>query len=102
MKHFKLALTDYLEAIVVSAQHRDDHTILQSVDEYFLFRRGDVCARPMFFPYQLNLNLPDDALFHPAIIEMEYLIADMSIIDNVSLRTHLSVVHARETYSVRI
>ena len=102
VKYFKFALTDYLEALVVSAQHRDDRTLIQSVKEYFLFRRKDVAARPVFFPLQLHLNIPDEALFHPTIAEMEDLIADLCTIDNVSLRILLFLVHTKQTCCVRI
>ena len=102
VKHFKLNLTNYLEAIVVQAQHRDDHTLFQSVEEYILYRREDVGQRIVFFPFQLPLNLPDEALFHPVIVEMEYLTALMVSIDNVSLRLLLFLVDVKRIRSVRI
>jgi len=95
VKHFRLTFTDYLEAVVVQAQHRDDHTLFQTVEEYVLCRREDIAIRPLFFPCQLHLNIPDEALFHPVITKMEYLIALIVSIDNVSL----FLVHAREIMS---
>ena len=84
--HSKLGFTNYLQALVVSAQHRDDDILLQSVEEYILFRR-DVGIHPTIFPYLFHLNIPDEALFHPVVIEMEYVIGDLAALDNVSLRT---------------
>ena len=76
---------NYLESLVVTAQHREDQTLLQSVEEYILCRRQDVGIRVTLLPLQLHLDIPDEALFHPVIVEMEYLLGDMEVIDNVSL-----------------
>ena len=86
MKHFKLSFTNYLQALVVSAQHQVYDILLQSVEEYILFRR-DVGIHPTIFPYLFHLNIPDEALFHPIVIEMEYGIDDLAALDNVSLQT---------------
>ena len=34
-------------------------------------------------PGELHLSIPDEAFYHPVIKELEYLIADLIILDNV-------------------
>ena len=85
VKHFKFTLSNYLESLVVQAHHRDDHTLFQSIEDCILYRREDVAARPLFFPFQLHLNIPDEVLLHPVAVELEYLTAIMLSIDNVSI-----------------
>ena len=87
VKHFKLAFTDYVESIVVQAQQRDDHIVLQNIEEFERCRREDIAVRPCFFPCQSHLNIPDEALFHPVVTELENLSAFMVSLDNVSLKT---------------
>ena len=57
-----------------------------------LFRRGDVGIHPTIFPCLFHLDIPDEALFHPIVVEMEFIIGDLAALDNVSLQTHLFLV----------
>jgi Delta6-protoilludene synthase len=81
-KHFVEAWTDYMESVVIQARDRDDNKH-RTVDEYLANRRQNIGARPSYVPGELHLNLPDEAFYHPIIKEMEYLIADLIILDNV-------------------
>ena len=81
------AYIDFLEASVIQTEHRDDDILFRSIGEYIHLRRDNFGARPAFFPCQMHLNIPDEALYHPTIIELEYLTCDMIVIDNVSLQS---------------
>jgi len=87
VKHFIPAYADYLESNVVQAKHRDDDVLFQSVGDYLHLQRENIGARPAFFPCQMHLNIPDEALYHPIVVELKYLTCDMIAIDNVSLHS---------------
>lgn len=81
-KHFVEAFTDYLNSVIVQASDRDSDKI-RTVDEYFQTRRENIGARPSYVPGELHLSIPDYAFYHPVMKELEYLIADLIILDNV-------------------
>jgi Delta6-protoilludene synthase len=55
-----------------------------TIEEYMRTRRENIGARPSFVLGELHLSIPDYAFRHPVIKELEYLIADLIILDNVS------------------
>jgi hypothetical protein len=71
---------------VKQAEDRDNRKIL-SIDEYLATRRQNIGIRPSFVPGELHLTLPDAAFYHPVVKELEYLVADLIIIDNVRSAT---------------
>ena len=80
------AMTNYLESNVDHALHRDDNILFERIEDYFRYRRENIGAKPAFFPCQMHLNIPDEALFHPIVAELENLTCEMIAIDNVSLK----------------
>ncbi|RPD67494.1 terpenoid synthase [Lentinus tigrinus ALCF2SS1-7] len=80
-KHFVEAFTDYLNSVIVQAEDRDNDTI-RTIDSYLETRRQNIGARPSYVPGELHLSIPDEAFYHPVIKELEYLCADLIILDN--------------------
>ena len=68
------------------ARTRDNNFLFENIEDYLRHRRENVGAKPAFFPYQMHLNIPDEALYHPVIKELEDLASEMVSLDNVSLR----------------
>ena len=81
-KHFVEAFTDYLNSVITQAEDRDNDTH-RTIDTYLQTRRENIGARPSYVPGELHLSIPDEAFYHPVIKELEYLIADLIILDNV-------------------
>lgn len=81
-KHFIQAFTDYLNSVVEQAADRDNDTI-RTFESYMKTRRENIGARPSYVPAELGLNIPDEAFYHPVVVELSYYIADLIIIDNV-------------------
>lgn len=81
-KHFVESFTDYLNAVIVQADDRDNDTI-HTIDSYFETRRENVGTRPSYVPGELHLSIPDEAFYHPVIKELEHLTTDLIILDNV-------------------
>lgn len=81
-KHFEEAFTDYLKSVIDQAADRDNATI-RTVESYFKTRRENIGARPSYMPAMLGIDIPDDAFYHPVVVELSYLIADIIILDNV-------------------
>ena len=82
--HFLRDVTDYLNSVVQQAEDRDNE-IIYSVESYFETRRGNVGVRPCFFPFELELELPDEVVYHPVILELAFCVVDLVTLDNVSI-----------------
>lgn len=80
-KHMVEAFTDYLLSVIEQAEDRDNDTI-RTIDTYLQNRRQNIGARPSYVPGELHLSIPDEAFYHPVLKELEYLIADLIILDN--------------------
>ncbi|KAH9830021.1 terpenoid synthase [Rhodofomes roseus] len=86
--------TKYVRSVVDEAADRDKD-IYRSVDGYPAIRRDTVGFRPL---YALMLQeLPDEIVYHPAMVEMSACVTDMLIIDNdiISYNTEQSAGDAR-------
>lgn len=91
------SLTAYLESVVQQAADRDNNTF-RTVDSYLETRRENIGARPSYVPIELDLNLPDEVFYHPIIVELSVHIADLIILDNVSVQS--SVITLRYSLSI--
>jgi Delta6-protoilludene synthase len=90
-KHFVEAFSDYLDSVVEQAEDRDKD-IYRDIDNYFPTRRQNIGSRPSFVPAELGLDLPDDAFYHPVVLELSEYITDLIILDNVSFRQVFIVI----------
>lgn len=82
-KHFEESFTDYLNSVYDQALDRETNS-LRTVESYFKTRRENIGARPSYMPAVLGIDIPDEAFYHPTVVELGYLIADLIILDNVS------------------
>ena len=57
----------------------------RTIESYLETRRENIGARPSFAMGELQLSIPDEAFYHPVMKELEYLCADLMLIDNVCL-----------------
>ncbi|EJF62150.1 terpenoid synthase [Dichomitus squalens LYAD-421 SS1] len=80
-KHFLTSMEVLMNSFVAEAEDRDNHTI-RSIESYFELRRGTIGMGPSYFIGELHLSIPDEALYHPVVRELEYLAADMIALDN--------------------
>ncbi|TBU58644.1 isoprenoid synthase domain-containing protein [Dichomitus squalens] len=80
-KHFLTSMEVLMNSFVAEAEDRDNHTI-HSIESYFELRRGTIGMGPSYFIGELHLSIPDEALYHPVVRELEYLAADMIALDN--------------------
>ncbi|KAI0638650.1 terpenoid synthase [Trametes polyzona] len=76
MAHFRDSFSDYLDAVVSQADERDGATV-RSVDDFIRIRRENNGGRPALFPCELHLSIPDEAFYHPQIVELRNCIVDM-------------------------
>ena len=83
-KHFEEAFIDYLNSVYDQALDRDTNSF-RTVESYFKTRRENIGARPSYMPAVLGIDIPDEAFYHPTVVELGYLIADLIILDNVSI-----------------
>ncbi|TBU44824.1 terpenoid synthase [Dichomitus squalens] len=80
-KYFLEAMKDFLDSLVSQAEYRNNGTN-PSIDDYIQLRKNTVGARPAYIIGHLCLSIPDEALYHPAIRELEYLAAELLALDN--------------------
>ncbi|KAH9173525.1 terpenoid synthase [Lactarius sanguifluus] len=80
-KRFIKVFDAYAQAVVQEAADRG-HKYVRSVQEYLEVRRDTIGGRPAFSMIELDLNLPDEVVEHPAIEDMTAWAVDMLILDN--------------------
>ncbi|KAI0298098.1 terpenoid synthase [Multifurca ochricompacta] len=80
-KRFIETFEPYVQGVVRQAADRDNGHNL-TIQEYFEVRRDDIGTMPAFAMLELEMNIPDDAIHHPAIEELSVLATDMILLDN--------------------
>ena len=83
-RHFIESFSAYLEAVIQQASDRDEHT-RHSIESYLKIRRENIGLRPTLSILEMDMNIPDEAFYHPTIVQLSYYIAELIILDNVSL-----------------
>ena len=86
-KHFIAAFTRYMNSVVDQARDREEDSV-RSVESYFDNRRLNIGALPAYIPGVFDLDIPNEAFYHPHVVQLGYCVADMIIIDNVGPRLH--------------
>lgn len=76
--------TAYTESVIDEAADRDAD-VYRQVDDYFAIRRDALGFRPLYA--LMVLELSDEVVNHPAMVEMETCVIDMLTIDNVRARS---------------
>lgn len=80
-RHFLETFTAYLHAVVVEALDREQgHR--RSIDDYLKLRRLTIGATPSFAICEMGMDLPDEAFYHPTVVELVECSTDMIIIGN--------------------
>ncbi|TCD66576.1 terpene cyclase [Steccherinum ochraceum] len=79
--HMLETLTGFLDSVVDQAADRDDGRY-RSIEEYLERRRANIGTRPSLVPLEFGLDLPDDVLYHPVLVELTDYIVDITLIDN--------------------
>lgn len=82
-KHFEKAFIDYLNSVYDQALDRDTDNI-HTIDSYLKMRRENIGAKPSFVVAALDIDIPDEAFYHPAVVELRSIVAEIIILDNVS------------------
>lgn len=82
-KHFEEALIACVNSFYNQALDRETNRI-HTVETYFEMRRDNIGMRPASIVGIMGIDIPDEAFYHPAVVELHYLIADLIILDNVS------------------
>lgn len=85
-KHFEDAYTDFVNAVYVQALDRDMNR-LRTVESYIKTRRENIGAQAAYMPAVLAIDIPDEAYYHPAVVELCNLCADLLVLGNVSAPT---------------
>ncbi|THH26436.1 hypothetical protein EUX98_g7752 [Antrodiella citrinella] len=80
-RRFIATFDTYLESVVQQAADRSDNHV-RDVDAYFENRRENIGARPSFAMLELDMELPDEVLEHPAIVALTTHCIDMLILGN--------------------
>ncbi|KAI0727260.1 isoprenoid synthase domain-containing protein [Fomitopsis betulina] len=80
-KHLEEAFTDYLNSVHDQALDRDTNN-LRTVENYFRTRRENTGARPSYIPAVMEIDVPDEAFYHPGVVKLSYLSTDLILLDN--------------------
>ncbi|KAI0293873.1 terpenoid synthase [Multifurca ochricompacta] len=71
----------YTQSVVQQAVDRINKHI-PTIQEYLQVRRNNIGATPAFAMIELEMNLPDDVVHHPAVEELSVLATDIIILGN--------------------
>ncbi|KAG1874838.1 isoprenoid synthase domain-containing protein [Suillus subluteus] len=80
-RHFVYSYTAYLRAVVVEALDRDEARC-RSIGDYIKLRRDTCAAKPAIALYEMGMDLPDEVLYHPVVVELTECITELMLIDN--------------------
>ncbi|KAH7886304.1 terpenoid synthase [Phlebopus sp. FC_14] len=80
-RHFIDDYVAYLRGVVVEATDRDKGT-RRNIQEYLEVRRLTVGVQSAFVIFELDMDLPDEAYYHPTVVELINCITELVIIDN--------------------
>lgn len=81
-RRFIECFQDYTDAVVQQAQDRK-RALIRGIADYFSIRRQTIGTKPCFVLLQLDMNLPDEVLQHPTLVQLETFATDMIILGNV-------------------
>ena len=82
-KHFEKAFIDYLNSVYDQALDRDTDNI-HTIDSYLKMRRENIGAKPSYVVAVLDIDIPDEAFYHPSVVQLGTIAADILTLDNVS------------------
>ena len=82
-KHFEKAFIDYLNSVYDQALDRDTENI-HTIESYLKMRRENIGAKPSFVVAVLDIDIPDEAFYHPSVVELGSIAAEILTLDNVS------------------
>ncbi|KAK7451208.1 hypothetical protein VKT23_012544 [Stygiomarasmius scandens] len=80
-RRFINTFQSYLDAVVQQAEDRTSGHI-RDVESYFEVRRDTIGAKPSFAINEIHMNIPDEVIAHPTIVNLSILAIDMLIIGN--------------------
>lgn len=81
-------LTTYLRAVAVEAIDREQRRCL-SIDDNFKYRRETSGILPRLGLCAVEIDLPDEVFYHPAVVDMVECAADLITVDNVKSHKRL-------------
>ncbi|KAH7886425.1 terpenoid synthase [Phlebopus sp. FC_14] len=80
-QRFIRVIDAYTTAVEIEAEDRDQR-LIRDIESYFTVRRGTVGMYAAFVLFELGMDLSENVLDHPVIVDMERCIADIVIIAN--------------------
>ncbi|KAI0284093.1 terpenoid synthase [Russula brevipes] len=98
-KRFIDSFASYTEAVVQQAADRT-RKYVRNIQEYWQVRRYTIGARPCFAILESELNLPDEAVHHPAIEELSRLAIEMMILDNDIVSYNLEQARGDDNHNI--
>lgn len=81
-QRFLTTFEEYLNAVVDEAKDRSHHRI-RDVRSYLKLRRNTIGAKPSFAILEAGMELPEEVLNHPVLVELTNLTIDLLCIGNV-------------------
>lgn len=82
-KRFIDTFDAYTASVVQQAEDRT-HSYIRSIDSYLAVRRDTIGAKPSFTVMEMDMDLPDEVLDDPTIMNLTLWCIDMLILGNVS------------------
>ena len=81
-RRFIQTFDTYCDSVVQQAAEREVNR-RHTIESYLEMRRENIGAKPSFALLELDMELPDEIMEHPAIVNLSTWAIDMLIIGNV-------------------
>ncbi|GBE81078.1 terpenoid synthase [Sparassis latifolia] len=71
----------FTASVIRQAEDRSQNHI-RTIPEYLALRRYTIGGEPSYAMLELGLNIPDEAFYHPTMVELTWVVTDMIIVGN--------------------
>ncbi|KAI0333186.1 terpenoid synthase [Cubamyces sp. BRFM 1775] len=98
-RHFIEAFGDYCQSVVRQARDRSS-SHAHTVDSYLEVRRDNIGARPSFALLEMEMDLPDEVLSHPTVVNLTIWAIDMLLTGNDLCSYNVEQARGDDAYNI--
>ncbi|KAI0333184.1 terpenoid synthase [Cubamyces sp. BRFM 1775] len=98
-RRFIATFDAYCESVVEQARDRDVSHV-HTVDTYLAVRRENIGAKPSFALLEMDMDLPDEAFYHPTVVELTTWAIDMIIMGNDLCSYNVEQARGDDAYNI--
>ncbi|KAJ8474148.1 hypothetical protein ONZ51_g7404 [Trametes cubensis] len=98
-RRFVATFDDYCESVVTQARDRSSSHV-HTVETYLEVRRENAGIKPAFVFLEMNMNLPDEAMEHPVVVDLTTWAIDMIVVANDIVSYNIEQARGDDGYNL--